>query len=133
MAFSWRHASAESSFDDSERAYSEPKYYRVLGSALIGSALEWYDFSLYGVTAALIFAPFFPTFSPIAGSLAAFGTFAVGFLSRPARGIIFSHYGDRIGRKPVLQRPWPLMGVATCLIGLLPTYDQIGTLGAHPC
>jgi MFS family permease len=96
-------------------------------TALIGSALEWYDFSLYGVTAALVFAPlFFPTFSPVAGSLAAFATFAVGFLSRPLGGLVFSHYGDRIGRKPVLAATLMLMGVSTCLIGLLPTFDQIG-------
>lgn len=100
---------------------------RLIVTALIGSALEWYDFSLYGVTAALVFAPlFFPTFSPVAGSLAAFATFAVGFLSRPLGGIIFSHYGDRIGRKPVLAATLVLMGTSTCLMGLLPTFDQIG-------
>ncbi len=100
---------------------------RLIITALIGSALEWYDFSLYGVTAALVFAPlFFPTFSTVAGSLAAFATFAVGFLSRPVGGIIFSHYGDRIGRKPVLAATLVLMGMSTCVMGLLPTYDQIG-------
>ncbi len=104
-----------------------PSIPRLVITALIGSALEWYDFSLYGVTAALIFAPlFFPTFSPVAGSLAAFATFAVGFLSRPLGGLVFSHYGDRIGRKPVLAATLILMGVSTCLIGLLPTFDQIG-------
>jgi MFS family permease len=109
---------------DADRRPSTP---RLIITALIGSALEWYDFSLYGVTAALVFAPlFFPTFSPAAGSLAAFATFAVGFLSRPLGGIIFSHYGDKIGRKPVLAATLILMGVSTCLIGLLPTYDQIG-------
>ena len=100
---------------------------RKIVAALIGSALEWYDFSLYGVTAALVFAPlFFPTFSPVAGTLAAFATYAVGFLARPLGGIIFSHYGDRIGRKPVLAATLIVMGVSTCLMGLLPTFDQIG-------
>src|SRR6201989_2234015 len=108
-------------------ADQRPSIPRIIIAALIGSALEWYDFSLYGVTAALVFAPlFFPTFSPAAGSLAAFATFAVGFLSRPLGGIIFSHYGDKIGRKPVLAATLMLMGVSTCLIGLLPTFDQIG-------
>jgi MHS family shikimate/dehydroshikimate transporter-like MFS transporter len=100
---------------------------RIIATALIGSALEWYDFSLYGVTAALVFAPlFFPTVSPDAGLLAAFATYAVGFLSRPVGGIIFSHYGDRIGRKPVLAATLIVMGVSTFLMGLLPTFDQIG-------
>ena len=94
---------------------------RKIVAALIGSALEWYDFSLYGVTAALVFAPlFFPTFSPVAGTLAAFATYAVGFLARPLGGIVFSHYGDRIGRKPVLAATLIVMGVSTCLMGLLP-------------
>ena len=108
-------------------ADQSPSILRLIITALIGSALEWYDFSLYGVTAALVFAPlFFPTFSPAAGSLAAFATFAVGFLSRPLGGIVFSHYGDKIGRKPVLVATLVLMGVSTCLMGLLPTFDQIG-------
>ena len=108
-------------------AHQTQSIHRLIVAALIGSALEWYDFSLYGVTAALVFAPlFFPTFSPAAGSLAAFATFAVGFLSRPLGGIIFSHYGDKIGRKPVLAATLVLMGASTCLMGLLPTFDQIG-------
>ena len=108
-------------------ADQNPSIHRVIIAALIGSALEWYDFSLYGVTAALVFAPlFFPTFSPVAGSLAAFATFAVGFLSRPLGGLVLSHFGDKIGRKPVLAATLILMGVSTCLIGLLPTFDQIG-------
>jgi MFS transporter, MHS family, shikimate and dehydroshikimate transport protein len=108
-------------------AGQSPSILRLIITAMIGSALEWYDFSLYGVTAALVFAPlFFPTFSPAAGSLAGFATFAIGFLSRPLGGIIFSHYGDKIGRKPVLVATLMLMGVSTCLMGLLPTFDQIG-------
>ena len=86
----------------------------MIATGLIGSALEWYDFSLYGVTAALVIAPlFFPTFSPIAGTLAAFATFAVGFFARPIGGIVFSHYGDRIGRKPVLAATLILMNVTS--------------------
>jgi MHS family shikimate/dehydroshikimate transporter-like MFS transporter len=100
---------------------------RVIATCLIGSALEWYDFSLYGVSAALVIAPlFFPTFSPVAGTLTAFATFAVGFFARPIGGIVFSHYGDRIGRKPVLAATLMLMGISTFLMGLLPTFDQIG-------
>jgi MHS family shikimate/dehydroshikimate transporter-like MFS transporter len=99
-------------------AGQSPSILRLIITAMIGSALEWYDFSLYGVTAALVFAPlFFPTFSPAAGSLAGFATFAIGFLSRPLGGIIFSHYGDKIGRKPVLVATLMLMGVSTCLMG----------------
>lgn len=108
-------------------AVQSPSIKRKIVAALIGSALEWYDFSLYGVTAALVFAPlFFPTFSPVAGTLAAFATYAVGFLARPLGGIILSHYGDRVGRKPVLAATLIVMGVSTCLMGLLPTFDQIG-------
>ena len=100
---------------------------RKIVAALIGSALEWYDFSLYGVTAALVFAPLFSLHSlPVAGTLAAFATYAVGFLARPLGGIVFGHYGDRIGRKPVLAATLIVMGVSTCLMGLLPTFDQIG-------
>lgn len=101
--------------------------FKIIVTALIGSALEWYDFGLYGVTAALVFGPlFFPTFSPVAGTLAAFTTYAVGFLSRPLGGIIFSHYGDKVGRKPVLAATLVVMGASTCSMGLLPTYNQIG-------
>lgn len=99
----------------------------IIMTALIGSALEWYDFGLYGATAALVFGPlFFPNFSPMAGTLAAFATYAVGFLSRPLGGIVFSHYGDKVGRKPVLAATLIIMGTSTCLMGLLPTYEQIG-------
>jgi MFS family permease len=110
-----------------EAAPPKQSVVRVIITALIGSALEWYDFGLYGVTAALVFAPlFFPNFSPVAGTLAAFTTYAVGFLSRPLGGIIFSHYGDKVGRKPVLAATLIVMGISTCLMGLLPTYSEIG-------
>jgi MFS transporter, MHS family, shikimate and dehydroshikimate transport protein len=100
---------------------------RTVIAALAGSALEWYDFGLYGASAALVFGHlFFPEFSPIAGTLAAFATYAIGFLARPIGGILFSHYGDKVGRKPVLAATLLLMGSATCLMGLLPTYETIG-------
>ncbi|WP_421107356.1 MFS transporter [Streptomyces sp. NEAU-S77] len=96
-------------------------------ASLFGSALEWYDFFLYGTAAALVFNTlFFPTFDPLVGTIAAFGTNAVGFLARPLGGIIFGHFGDRLGRKSMLVITLVIMGVATFLIGLLPTYSTIG-------
>jgi metabolite-proton symporter len=96
-------------------------------SSFIGTVIEWYDFFIYGAAAALVFGKlFFPQSSPLAGTMAAFGTFAVGFVARPLGGIIFGHFGDRLGRKAVLVATLTIMGVATFLIGLLPTYSQIG-------
>ena len=96
-------------------------------ASLIGTTIEWYDFFLYGSAAALIFNKlFFPSFDPFVGTLLAFATYAVGFVARPLGGIVFGHYGDRIGRKRLLMLSLILMGVATVLIGLLPTYAQIG-------
>lgn len=100
---------------------------RTVIAGLLGSALEWYDFGLYGAAAALVFGPlFFPQFSPLAGTLAAFATYAIGFFARPLGGVIFSHYGDKVGRKPVLSATLIVMGAATFLMGLLPTFDDIG-------
>ncbi|MGI8311762.1 MFS transporter [Saccharopolyspora hattusasensis] len=100
---------------------------RAVAAGIVGSALEWYDFSLYGSAAALVFGPlFFPNFSPLAGTLAAFATYAAGFLARPLGGILFGNLGDKIGRKAVLLTTILLMGSATVLIGLLPTYQTIG-------
>jgi metabolite-proton symporter len=100
---------------------------RVVMASLIGTTIEWYDFFLYGSAAALIFNKlFFPSFDPFVGTLLAFATYAVGFIARPLGGIVFGHYGDRIGRKRLLMLSLILMGVATVLIGLLPTYGQIG-------
>ena len=100
---------------------------RVAAATFVGTAIEWYDFNVYGAAAALIFAPqFFPNFSPIAATLAAFGTFAVGFVARPIGGIVFGHFGDRVGRKQTLVASLLLMGVGTFLIAVLPTYAQIG-------
>jgi MHS family shikimate/dehydroshikimate transporter-like MFS transporter len=100
-------------------------------ASLIGTTIEWYDFFLYGTAAALVFNRlYFPTFDPHTGTLAAFGTYAVGFVARPIGGIIIGHYGDRIGRKSMLILTLIIMGVATFGIGLLPTYAQIGPWAA---
>src|SRR5687768_2646790 len=100
---------------------------RVILSSLIGTTIEWYDFFLYGSAAALVFGHlFFPSDDPWTGTFLALGTYALGFVARPVGGIVFGHYGDRIGRKRLLMLSLMLMGVATVLIGLLPTYDQIG-------
>ncbi|MGQ0589257.1 MAG: MFS transporter [Sphingosinicella sp.] len=100
---------------------------RVVMASMIGTTIEWYDFFLYGAAAALVFNRlFFPEFDPLTGTLLAFATYALGFVARPIGGIVFGHYGDRIGRKRLLMISLILMGVATVLIGLLPTYNQIG-------
>lgn len=104
-----------------------PSVTRVVLASFIGTTIEWYDFFLYGMAAALIFGDiFFPTFEPLAGTMAAFATYSVGFFARPVGGIVFGHFGDRLGRKSMLVTTLTLMGLATFLIGLLPTYDQIG-------
>jgi len=103
----------------------------VAAASFVGTTIEWYDFFLYLTAAALIFNRlFFPEFDPLMGTLAAFGTSAVGFVARPFGGVIIGHYGDRIGRKSMLVLTLVVMGVATFLIGLLPTYDQIGPWAA---
>lgn len=100
---------------------------KVVVAGFVGTAIEWYDFFLYGAAAALVFNEiFFPSLDAFAGQLASFATFAVGFFARPVGGMVFGHYGDRIGRKSMLVISLALMGVATFLIGLLPTYNQIG-------
>ena len=100
---------------------------RVVAASMIGTTIEWYDFFLYGSAAALIFNKlFFPSYDPFVGTLLAFATYAVGFVARPLGGIVFGHFGDRIGRKRLLMLSLIMMGVATVLIGLLPTYAQIG-------
>ena len=99
----------------------------VILASFIGTTIEWYDFFLYGTAAALVFNRlFFPNVDPVVGTLSSFGTFAVGFVARPFGGIVFGHYGDRLGRKAMLVYSLVIMGVATFLIGLLPTYQSIG-------
>ena len=100
---------------------------RVLLASSVGSALEWYDFFIYGMASALVFGElFFPKLDPSMGTLAAFATFGVGFFARPFGGLIFGHLGDRLGRKPVLVITLLLVGGGTFLIGLLPTYQTAG-------
>jgi Sugar (and other) transporter len=104
---------------------------RVIVASLIGTSLEWYDFFIYGTAAALVFNElFFPSFEPLVGTLLAFTTYAVGFVARPLGGIVFGHYGDKIGRKNVLVVTLLIMGFATFAIGLLPTYTTIGLWAA---
>jgi len=99
----------------------------IVLASVLGTTVEWYDFLIYGVGAALVFNKlFFPSFDPLVGTLAAFGSYAVGFVARPLGGAIFGHYGDRLGRKAMLTLTMIIMGGGTFLIGLLPTYEQIG-------
>ncbi|MEU6313425.1 MFS transporter [Streptomyces sp. NPDC047014] len=101
---------------------------RLASAALAGTAIEFYDFFVYGTAAALVLGPlFFPSFSPLAGTLAAFGTFGVGFLARPLGSAVFGHIGDRYGRRPVLLASLLLTGLATVAVGCVPTYGTIGT------
>jgi metabolite-proton symporter len=100
---------------------------RLAAAAVFATALEWFDFLIYATAAALVLGPlFFPSASPVAGTLASFATFAVGFVARPLGGIIAGHFGDRFGRKPPLVGAMLVMGVATFAIGVLPTYEAIG-------
>jgi metabolite-proton symporter len=100
---------------------------RILAAGMIGTTIEWYDFFLYGFIAPLIFDRlFFPKLDPTAGTIAVFATFSVGFLARPFGGLLFGHFGDRIGRKSVLLVTLLLMGLSTMAIGLLPSYSSIG-------
>ena len=102
---------------------------QVALASFIGTAIEWYDYFLYGTAAALVFNQlFFPQFAPLTGTLAAFATFAVGFFARPVGGVVFGHFGDRIGRKSMLVITLLIMGGATFLIGVLPTFDSVGVL-----
>ena len=100
---------------------------RVALSGMLGTAVEFYDFLVYGTVAALVFGElFFPGADPAVGTIAAFGTFAAGYVARPIGGIVFGHFGDRLGRKNMLLLTMGLMGGASFLIGVLPTYDTVG-------
>jgi MHS family shikimate/dehydroshikimate transporter-like MFS transporter len=111
---------------------NKPGSIRVVALAsLIGTTIEWYDFFLYGTAAALVLNKlFFPTFDPLSGTLISLATNSVGFVARPIGGIVIGHYGDRIGRKSMLVLTLMIMGVATFLIGLLPTYATLGSKAA---
>ncbi|MET7285126.1 MFS transporter [Streptomyces sp. NPDC005573] len=100
---------------------------RLAGASLAGTAIEFYDFFVYGTAAALVLGPlFFPTFSPLAGTLAAFGTFGAGFVARPLGSVLFGHLGDRRGRRPVLVISLLLTGASTVAVGCLPVYGSLG-------
>jgi metabolite-proton symporter len=100
---------------------------RIIGASLVGTTIEWYDFFLYGSAAALVFNKlFFPNSDPLTGTLLAFGTYAAGFGARPLGGLVFGHFGDKVGRKRLLVLSLLLMGGATCAMGLLPTYASVG-------
>jgi len=102
---------------------------KVALASAIGNTIEYYDFTLYATATALVFNKiFFPSFDPLVGSLAAFATFFVGYCARPLGGILFGHFGDRIGRKTALLMTMLIMGIGTFLIGLVPSYDSIGVL-----
>jgi metabolite-proton symporter len=113
----------------SEEQIRQGQVRRALVAGTVGTAIEWYDFFLYGTAAALVFPElFFPNASEYAGALASFATYAVGFAARPVGAAIFGHWGDRIGRKATLIITLLLMGVASFLIGVMPTYASIGVL-----
>ncbi|SDJ08840.1 Predicted arabinose efflux permease, MFS family [Lentzea albidocapillata subsp. violacea] len=102
---------------------------RAVASSFLGSVIEYYDFLLYATASAVVFNKvFFSSLDPLVGTIASFGTFATGYLARPLGGILFGHYGDLLGRKKMLVLSMSLMGVASFLIGVLPTYSQVGWL-----
>ena len=103
---------------------------QVLGASFIGTTIEWYDFFIYGTAATLVFGQLFfsPSFSPLAATLSSVATFAVGFVARPLGGIVFGHFGDRLGRKAMLVLTLNMMGIATFLVGVLPTFESVGLL-----
>lgn len=106
-----------------------PRMRSIVLASSIGTIIEWYDFLIYATAAALVFnKAFFPTIDPLAGTLAALGTYAVGFIARPLGGALFGHFGDRLGRKSMLVLTMFIMGLSTFCIGLLPDYSSIGVL-----
>jgi len=115
--------------NETQPAGARPQLLRAVVASTVGTTIEWYDFFLYGSAAALVFPKlFFPQHDPFVAQLLSFGTFTVGFLSRPLGGIIFGHMGDRKGRKAALVATLLLMGISTLLVGLVPTYEQIGVI-----
>jgi metabolite-proton symporter len=102
---------------------------RLATASMVGTSLEWYDFTIYNTLAALVFNRlFFPSVDPLAGTILAFSTYAVGYISRPLGGFVFGNLGDRIGRRAVLMLTLVLMGITTALMGFLPTYASVGIL-----
>src|SRR5215211_98633 len=114
-----------------ENAGQRTSLWQVIGASAIGTIMEWYDFFIFAASAALVFpALFFPEREPLTGTLLAFGTYGLGFFARPVGGIIFGNLGDKIGRKTVLVITLLLMGIATTLIGVLPTFERLGLWAA---
>src|SRR5881398_1880368 len=119
--------------DDQNRLKTDRQRHlvRAVVASAVGTSIEWYDFFLYGVAAALVFPQkFFPRSDPYTGTLLAFSTYFVGFAARPVGAAIFGHFGDRIGRKTSLIATLLLMGLSTAAVGLVPGYDRIGVWGA---
>jgi MFS family permease len=120
-------SSTSSDNNSVDSAHVEASMRKVALTALAGTSIEWYDFFLYATAAALVFpAAFFPDSTPTIGLILSFGTFAFGFIARPLGGILFGHFGDRVGRKRTLVIALMMMGIASTLIGLLPTFATIG-------
>jgi metabolite-proton symporter len=116
---------------DAARQKTSANARRTAVASLIGTTIEWYDFYIYGTAAALVFNKlFFPSYNPTVGTLLSFATFALGAVMRPLGGLVCGHFGDRVGRKSMLIFTLVAMGIATFLIGLLPTYGQIGVWAA---
>ena len=110
-----------------EKDLSDASVRRVVIASFVGMTIEWHDFFIYGTAAALVFGKlFFPAGDEFIQDMAALGSFAIGFFARPLGGVIFGHFGDRIGRKAMLVTTLMMMGLATFLIGVLPTYESIG-------
>src|SRR5712691_674147 len=118
-------------YDTLSDAQHSTELRKAVIAATVGTTIEWYDFFIYGTAAGLVFGKlYFPNQDPLTATLAAFGTYFVGFVGRPIGAAIFGHYGDRIGRKATLIATLLLMGIATFLIALVPTYASIGIWGA---
>ena len=111
----------------SEQTVEQSMVKKVVTASLIGATIEWYDFFLYGVVSGIVFNKlYFPAGDPFINTMLAYTTFAVGFLARPFGGVIFGHFGDKLGRKQMLVLTLMIMGLGTVLIGCVPTYAQIG-------
>ncbi|HIW91907.1 MAG TPA: MHS family MFS transporter [Candidatus Corynebacterium avicola] len=122
-------SSVSSPESDSSTAVEQRQLRRVIAASLLGTTVEWYDFFLYSTAAAVVFNKlFFPDQSSFVGTMLSFATFAVGFVMRPIGGLVFGHIGDRIGRRKTLAITMLLMGIATTLMGALPTAEQVGVI-----
>ncbi|HLX16561.1 MAG TPA: MFS transporter [Bradyrhizobium sp.] len=120
---------AGTSGPDTGRPHGRGSTSKVVAASTIGTVIEWYDFFVNASAAALVFGPlFFPASDPTVSTLAALSVYALGYVARPLGGIVFGHFGDRVGRKSMLVLSMLLMGFGTFLVGLLPTYQQIGIL-----